>query len=71
MEKRSVRTISTRGLPSAFFNPKPAAFVINMSGQMILQLIAAGLYIYVKGCTCETPGDICPKCFEQIKPIPF
>lgn len=49
----------------------PASFMINMSGMTILQHVNRGLYQYVMGCTCQTPGDICPKCFEQIKPIEF
>lgn len=43
-DKRSVCAPGFRGLP--FRKPKPAAFVINMSGQIILQLIASGLYVY-------------------------
>ena len=31
-----------------FRNPIPAAFVINLSGQMILNLINEGIYLYKK-----------------------
>jgi len=71
-ERRAVKTFGQRvGMPTVFGKARPAAFVINMSGHQILQLLTAGLYVNVKGCTCATPGDICPKCFEQIKEIPF
>ena len=29
-------------------HPKPAAFVLNMNGSMILRFIEAGLYVYEK-----------------------
>ena len=32
----------------AFGKPKPAVFVLNMSGQMILRMILVGLYTYKK-----------------------
>lgn len=41
LEKRSVYSSGPM-----LQKPKPAAVVINMSGQIILQLIQSGLYVY-------------------------
>ena len=45
LQKRAVYTPDSPRCPK----PKPAAFVIRMTGFMILYLLNAGLYVYEKG----------------------
>ena len=44
MAKRSVV-----GDPTPVKSPRPAAFIINMSGTTILRLLRHGLWVYEKG----------------------
>lgn len=44
LQKRAVCSTVMQGLQ----NPKPAAFVMNFSGTLILRLINGGLYLYEK-----------------------
>ena len=40
----------------AWNKPKPAAFIMNLSGDIILKLIRRGLYIYEKGTIYDDIG---------------
>jgi len=40
---------SVIGRHRMFHRPFPAAFIINMSGTVILQMFNSGLWVYVKG----------------------
>jgi len=44
IEKRSITT----NWASPHFKCKPAAFVLNMTGSIILRMIESGMYVYEK-----------------------
>jgi hypothetical protein len=42
--------------------PRPAAVILNLSGEIILRLLREGLYLYEKPSPPEKKGGVCPSC---------
>ncbi len=64
MKARANRRAVTCPKSHCFHGPTPAAFVANYTGEIIFQLIASGLFVYV----CKhKPRKLCGVCRHPIK----